>query len=78
MKKVNYYPAGKGLATISDETGSFYCRPEHVEICLADTTDTPCVSVCTNGSVGECYIHNPVIPPYHWDDNGEIKKNEDM
>ena len=77
MKKVNYYPAGKGLAFISDSTGGFYCRPEHVEICLADT-DTPCVSVCSNGSVEGLYIHNPVIPPYHWDDDGTIRKNEDM
>ena len=63
------------LIEISDETGHFLCRPQHVNQCLEELLDceTPCVSICRNGDVNGFYIYNPEIEPYTWDDNGVIK-----
>ena len=59
-KKVKYYPLYEGLACIEDKTGQFLCFPDEVDEILKYVEFTPCVSVCSTGSVrmqyGSWYI----------------------
>lgn len=50
-KTVKYYPLYEGLACIEDKTGQFLCFPDEVDEILKYVEYTPCVSVCSTGSV---------------------------
>lgn len=71
-KQIKYYPLYEGLACIEDKTGQFLCFPDEVEEILKYLEFTPCVSVCSTGSVkmekGSWYVFS-----LKWND-GEYKE----